>query len=137
MRSERGAWPRRVIARLIRLAGEETGALLMETTVSIAVFGIIATAVLSGVQTTNIATDKFDRQAVGGNIVRNQLESIFSEPYQPPGNSYTAYIPPPPYTVETQNLVWDTTTTDVAKIIVTVFYHADLVQTIETIRANR
>lgn len=137
MRSERGAWPRRVIAWLIRLAGEETGALLMETTVSIAVFGIIATAVLSGVQTTAIATDKFDRQAVADNIVRNQLESIFAEPYQAPGLAYTAYSPPANYTVATQNLVWDTATTDVAKIVVTVSFQGVPVQTIETIRANR
>lgn len=127
-------------SRLRRLAAnirQETGALLMETTVSLAVFGVIATAVLSGVQTSNIATDKFEEQAIADTLVRNQLETIFAEDYQAPGLTYTAYTPPTNYSIVTQNLLWDTSTTDIAKIVVTVSFQGSPVQSIETIRANR
>ncbi len=128
---------RRLTARLMATLRQQSGALLMETTVSLAVFGVIATAVLSGVQTSNIATDKFEQQAVADTIVRNQLESIFAEGYQAPGLSYTPYAPPANYTVSTQNLTWDTSTSDIAKIIVTVSFQGNPVQTIETIRVDR
>ena len=134
MRKFRSRWP---AGRLMAAVRQQTGALLMETTVSLAVFGIIATSVMSGVQTANIATDKFARQAVADTVVRNQLESIFGEAYQVPGSSYSAYMPPANYTVVTQNLTWDSTTTDIAKIIVTVSFQGDPIQMIETIRVNR
>ena len=130
---DRGA----VLSWLQRLLGAQRGSLLMETIIVLAVLGLLGTALLSGVQTSYLAKRQFDDHSMAENLIRNQLEYVFEQPYKPPGDTYLLITTPDGYSVTVDALLYDETSTDVEVVRVTVYHNAQLVKAFETLRSNR
>ncbi len=78
------------------------GSLLLETVVSVMVFSMVGVAVLAGLNTSYRAGAKVEAQAEAENIARNQMESVFSQPYRAPGQTaYSAITTTGGYAVST------------------------------------
>ncbi|MFQ5875175.1 MAG: type II secretion system protein [Dehalococcoidia bacterium] len=126
-----------VLSWLRRLLRTQRGSLLMETTIVLAAFGLLGAAVLTGVQTSFLSKRLFDNQSMAENLIRNQMEYVFEQPYKPPGDTYLPITTPDGYSVTVDTLVYDETSTDVEIIRVTVYHNAQLVKAFETLRSNR
>ncbi len=88
--------------RAVGLAKGSGGSMLLETVVAVMVFSMVGTAVLAGLSTSYRAGAKVEAQAEAENIARNQMESIFSQPYREPGQTaYSLISPPVGYAVST------------------------------------
>ena len=130
-------------ARLTGRARGQTGGLLIETVVALAVFGTLGSVVLSGVQTSFISKRNFDSQSVAENLVRNQMEGALDQPYKAwptSGNIYYDAVTSTPsgYTITAEALQYSTSTdTDISTIRVTVTHQGQIVKVFETIRTNR
>ncbi len=122
---------------LQRLLRNQRGSLLMETTIVLAVFGMLGTAVLGAVQTSYTSKRQFDAQSTAENLIRNQLESVFEQTYKVPGETYLATTPPDGYSVEAEALVYDETSDDIEVVRITVYHDGQLVKQFETVRSNR
>lgn len=123
--------------RLKAAFGNQRGSLLVETLVALGVFSMIGIAILAAVQTGHITKGKFDEQSTGENLIRKQLESVFAQPYLGPGGSYQPVAAPSGYSVMTESLVHDATSTDIENIRVTVYHQGRLLDTVETLRSRR
>jgi len=120
-----------------RLIRGQKGFLLMEVVVSLAVFGILGTAVLSSVQTSYISKNKFNSDSTAENIIRNQLESVIKDPYKNPGLNYDAITAPSGYSVTAEALTYDATSTDIETVRITVYQDGQAIKVFETVRTNR
>ena len=109
----------------------------MEVVVSLAVFGILGAAVLSGVQTSYISKNKFSSDSTAENLVRNQLESVMEDPYKNPGLNYDAVTAPSGYSVTAEAVTYDATSTDIETVRITVYQDGQAIKTFETVRPNR
>ena len=126
----------------VRLTGRargQTGALLIETLVALVVFGVLGSAVLSGVQTSFVSKRNFDVQSEAENLVRNQLESTLEETYTAWPDTYAAVTSTPAgFTVTAEALKYSTSTdTNIQTIRVTVYHQGLPVKVFETVRTNR
>jgi type II secretory pathway pseudopilin PulG len=125
-----------------RLRGQ-TGGLLIETVVALTVFGVLGSAVLSGVQTSFLSKGKFDVQSEAENLVRNQMENALKQPYKAwptSGNIYYDPVTSTPagYTITAEAVKYSTSTdTNIETIRVTVTHQGETVKVFETIRTNR
>ena len=63
-------------------AGSELGTTLIETTVALAILGVIAVAFLSGLATATKATVIADEQATAESLVRSEIEYVKNYAYQ-------------------------------------------------------
>ncbi len=64
------------------------------------VFSMVGTAVMAGVNTAYKSGTIVEAQSEAENIARNQMESVFSQPYQTPGSTpYPTISPPAGYSV--------------------------------------
>ncbi len=130
-------------ARLTRRLRGQTGGLLIETVVALTVFGVLGSAVLSGVQTSYLSKGKFDVQSEAENLVRNQMEKALEQPYKawpPSGNVYYDPVTSTPsgFTITAEALQYSTSTdTKIETIRVTVTHQGQTVKVFETIRTSR
>ena len=69
------------------LASSGRGSLLLETIVAVTVFSMVGTAVLAGLSTAYTSGARVETQSVAENIARNQMESVFSQPYRSPSQT--------------------------------------------------
>ena len=115
----------------------QRGALLMETTLVLAVFSLLGIAVLGAVQTSYIGKNQFEIQSTAENLVRNQLEKTYDDPYSAPPYDYTTVPVPAGYSVTAEASVYDVTSTDIQTVRITVYHEGQAVKVFETIRANR
>ena len=122
---------------LRRLAHGQRGGLLLETVVAVAILGVVGSAVLAGVQTSSISKGQFDAQSTAENILRNQMEYLYEQAYEPPSGTYLTVASPPGYSVTTEALVYEETSTDIETVRVTVYKDGQPLKTMETLRANR
>ena len=134
------------ILKSVRVTGRcrgQRGALLLETVVSLTVFGVLGSAVLSGVQTSHISKRNFDAQSEAENLVRNQLEHALEQPYKAwptSGNIYYDAVTSTPsgYTITAEALQYSTSTdTKIETIRVTVTHDGQTIKVFETIRTDR
>ena len=70
------------------LVSDCRGGILMETILVVLVFSLVGTAVLSGISGTRSSGARTERQGFAENIARNQIEYIFTLPYQEPPSTY-------------------------------------------------
>ena len=70
------------------LVSDCRGGMFMETILVVMIFGVVGTAVLSGISGTRSSGARTERQAFAENIARNQIEYIFTLPYQEPPSTY-------------------------------------------------
>ena len=112
------------------------GGLIVEAVVSITVFTIVGSGVLAAVSTTQIAGAQVERQSIGENIARNQMEYIFSLPYQNPPSAYPTIVAPSGYSVTATAEEKEPSVVAIAKIVVTVSQDGQEVLIVETYRTE-
>ena len=124
-------------SRLQRMLRNQQGGLLFEVVVTLTVFGVLGTAVLGAVQTSYIGKRQFEADAEAENIIRRQLDYVWEQAYKVPGQTYLPITPPPGYSVTVESLTWDSGSTDVSTVRVTVDHDGQQVKVFETLRSNR
>jgi type II secretory pathway pseudopilin PulG len=112
------------------------GALLLDSIIAIFIFTIVGTAVVAGLGTTHRSGFQTERQSVAENIARNQMESVFSQPYQPPPFTCTPITVPAGYTVTCRAETYVIGDTNIEKIVVTVLFNNTVVLTLQALRSN-
>ena len=113
------------------------GSLIVEAVVSITIFTVVGSGVLAGVSTAQIAGAQVERQSIGENIARNQMEYIFSLPYENPPSAYpTIEVVAPGYSVTAAAEEREPGVTTIAKIVVTVSQDGEEVLVVETYRTE-
>lgn len=115
----------------------QRGSFLVEAVVVLSVFSVLGLAVMRGVQTSYIGKRGFDIQSTAENLIRNQMESVFSEAYTPPGNSYTSVTAPSNFSVSADAVTYDIGSTNIETVRVTVSHLGQPVKVTETLRSNR
>ena len=126
-------------ARLTGRARGQTGGLLIETVVALTVFGVLGSAVLSGVQTSFISKGNFDVQSEVENLVRNQMEYVLAQTYKPWTDVYDPVTSTPAgYSIVADALQYGTSTDpNIETVRVTVTHQGQTVKVFETVRTNR
>lgn len=107
---------------------------MVETVVAITVFALVATAMLAGVSTAQLSGSKSDGHATAENLVRNQIEEIFSLPYQAPPVTFMPIAAPAGYTVTATAVEYVPGDSNVERIEVTITRGGDVILVIETLR---
>ena len=125
-----------MLSRLRVLARDQRGAMLMETVVAIMIFGVVGTAVLSGVSMVMRSGQKTDVQSYLENIARSQMEDTFNQAYQNPPFTYPSYPAPGGYTVTSQAEEYVLGDSNIEKITVTVSYSGSPDYVVETLRTR-
>ena len=120
-----------------KVFSSQRGSLLIESVVALAVFTLVGYAVFRGVQTSYIGKRQVDSQATSENLIRNQIEYVFKQAYLTPGSSYLTVTPPTGYTVASPSVVYDSNSTDIAKVVVTVSKGGQTIKSLEMLRTNR
>ena len=87
-----------------KLPGNESGVTLLETLVALAILGLVAVALLSGLTTAARATIIADEQATAESLARSEIEYVKSQDYidyTDPGHlEYESVTPPDSYSIE-------------------------------------
>ena len=117
-------------------AGEPRGSLILEVLMAVVVFAVVGTAVLSGVSIAQISGSKLETQSTAENLARNQMESVFTQPYQPAPYTYTSVQLPPGYAAGAQAEEFVTGDGDIQRVIVTVSLDGQDILILETLRAR-
>ena len=121
-----------------RLATDSRGGLLVEVLAALLILGLVGSAVLTGVSTTHRSRSTVQRQSLAENIARNQVEYIFSQPFQPPPTPYLTVTPPAGYSVTVTTAAYVCPTCSGApnteQVVVIVSRGVGQVLTLETLR---
>ena len=112
------------------------GGLIVEAVVSITVFTMVGSGVLAAVSTTQISGAQVESQSISENVARNQMEYIFSLPYQNPPSAYPTIVVPPGYSVTVAAEEKEPGVVTIAKIVVTVSQDGQEVLVVETYRTE-
>ena len=132
-----GTSPQR--SKITTLAREDKGSMLLETVVTVMVYALVGTAVLSGLGTVHTSGAKTESQSIAENVVRNQMEYLFSQPYREPQQTpYPTVSVPAGYSVSTTVDFADTVNPDpeIEKMTVTASHDAQSILTVETVRGR-
>ena len=136
--------------RIRRFVCDSAGALLMETVIAVTIFITVSSAAVVGVSTAQRARASIERSATAENLVRNQMEYLFSLQYQTwPYTYLTSTSPaglitstPSGYSVSAATIA-STSTADFAtdptfeKVIVTVSHRGQEILQVETFRSSK
>lgn len=122
---------RRFIKKII---GNERGSLLAETLITVSVFTLIGTAVMTGVSATSSASVRIRDTATADTMASNRLTEILSEPYVNPPYVFQPTEPEPGYTVTAEVLHYIPGDTYIARIVVKVYRDGAEVAKLESIR---
>ena len=74
----------------------QSGIMLLETLVLLSVFGVLGTVVAGAVQTSYLTKRVVESQAITENLIRNQLEYTYQQPYLLPQGTASGCLPAPP-----------------------------------------
>ncbi len=124
-------------SRLLRSLRSQKGGLMLELTIVLAVLGTLGGALSTGLQTSYISKRQFEIQSEAENIVRNQMEHVFEQAYVSPPGFYATITPPPTYSVVAEAQVYNATSSNIERVIVTVIKEGRTVNVVETLRSNR
>jgi len=127
---------RRLVARAGAFLAGCRGGLMLETVIAVAVLGLVGTAVLAGLSTTQSSGAKTEGQSVAENIARNQMEHIFALPFQDPPSTYSVVATPAGYGVTAQALQYVPGDVNIEKLVVTVTRGAQELLVLETLRTR-
>ena len=128
----------RLRRRLARLVNRQGGGLILETVVALSVFGVVGTSLMSGIQTSYLSKTQFDIRSRAENIVRNEMETVFAQPYQPPPFTYPASTTFDGFNVTSETLAYSTTSdANLETVRVTVQLDGQTVKVLEAARTNR
>jgi type II secretory pathway pseudopilin PulG len=113
----------------------ERGTSLLETTIALALLGIIAVALLSAVATTSSARSIADEQVTARVLAESQVEDIrqrdyaFSYELSPPGPEYAGYST----LIDVDNM----RNGNIQKLTITVRHHNKEILNLQSYKANR
>jgi hypothetical protein len=100
---------------------------------------MVGTAVIAGLNTAYTTGAKVEEQATAENVARNQMELVFSQAYEEPGQTpYPTVTPPTGYTVTTTTEDVDpySPDPDIEKVIVTVSHDGQDILVLDGMRFN-
>ncbi len=123
-------------AHLLGLRLGSHGGLMLEAVVAMAVFALVGVAVLVGLSTTHTSGATVEGHSIAENLGRNQVEYIFSIPYQDPPSFYPTVVAPIGYGITAAAEEFVQNETAVQKIVVTVDHGGETVLVLETLRAK-
>jgi type II secretory pathway pseudopilin PulG len=109
---------------------------LLETIAAVFVFGLVGTAVLTGLSTSAITGQTIDVQANVENIARNQMERMFTLPYQGPGASYPTINVPEGYVLTCVAEEFNAGNPNIERVAVTVTVNGTVRLEISTLRTR-
>lgn len=116
---------------------DSRGALLVESVVAIGVFALIGAAVLASVSSARATGARIELKAVAEKVGRNQMEYIFSLPYQDPQSTpYPTVVAPQGYSVNVAASEFKAGDTDIERIIVNVLHENQNILLLETLRTK-
>jgi len=127
-----------LLRRWIPGISDSHGALLLETLIAVTVMISVATATMVGLSATQKVRTDLERQAMAENIVRNQMEYIWSFPYQTTSAQYQVTTVPSGYQVSNVQQVEELIAgnSNLQKITVTVSHDGSELLVLETYRTN-
>jgi type II secretory pathway pseudopilin PulG len=117
----------------------QAGGILLETVILLSIFGVLGVSVAGAMQTSYMAERRFNHQSTAENLIRNQFEYVFLQPYQVPSGAYSSIPTPPDYLINVESLAYpeDPANPDVSVVRITVSYHGEPLRVMETVRARR
>lgn len=115
---------------------DRRGALLMEIAIAVAIFGVVGSAVLTGLSTSHMASAVTQEQSLAENIARNQMEYVFSLPYSAPTSTYPSVVAPSGYTVTALAEEYLLGDPNIEKVVVTIQHSGVTVLTLESLRTD-
>ena len=122
--------------RVCKLVQGNNGVLLVETVIAVLVFGLVGAAVMSGLATTHRSGFKIEVQSNAESIARNQMEYVFSLPYQEPPYFYPTVIAPQGYGVTSEAREHINNDPNIEEVIVTVTFEGEPKLVVETMRVR-
>lgn len=126
-----------VLALFQKTALDSKGSLLLETMVAITVFAVVGGAVLSGTSTALNTGSLVEGQSVAEEIARNQIESVFNQPYQGPQSTpYATIVPPTGYAISVAADEYLTGDVDIEMVVITVSRESQSILVLETLRTR-
>jgi type II secretory pathway pseudopilin PulG len=131
---------RAAINGLGTLIRDSKGTVLLETVIATIVFALVGTAVMAGLSTMYQSGAITEAQSVAENVARNQMEFVFSQPYQEPQQTPYPTMTgiPAGYSVVTTLAFADSVDPDpeVEKITVTSRHNGQDILTLQTLRGR-
>lgn len=112
------------------------GSLLLDAVIAVAVLTLVGSAVLAGLSTTATVRASTDTTTTAQSVGRNQMEYIFSLPYQDPASSYPVLTVPQGYSVTADAEEYVVGDSDIAKVVVRVSHGSQVVLVLETLRVR-
>ena len=126
-----------LLGRLKTMVLDSRGALLIDSIVAIGVVALIGAAVLASVSSSRTTGSRVEYNAIAEKVGRNQMEYVFSLPYQNPNSTpYPTVVPPQGYSVTVVANEFKVGDTDIEKIIVNVLHGNQNILLLETLRAK-
>ena len=110
---------------------------MLEAVLAMTIFALAGTAVLMGISTLQVSGAKTESQSVAENLARNQMEQVFSQPYQDPPSTYPSYPTPTGYSVTAVAEEYVVADPNVQMLRVTVNHEAEVVLVLETLRVKQ
>jgi type II secretory pathway pseudopilin PulG len=108
----------------------------MEIAIAVAIFGVVGSAVLTGLSTAHTASAVTQEQSAAENIARNQMEYIFSLPYSAPTSTYPSVATPSGYSVSAVAQQYIAGDINIERVVVTVQHGGVTVLTLESLRTD-
>ena len=124
------------LSHLLSRCGCRRGSLLLEAVVSVLVFSVVDTGVLSGLSVAHTSAVVTQTQTTAEIVGRSQMELMFSLPYRPPPYAYPTIEPPPNYSVSAVAEEHTPGVLDLERLTVTVSHHGSEVLVLETLRVR-
>jgi hypothetical protein len=113
---------------------DQRGAFLAEALAAVSVFTLLGTAVMTSVSATGAASESIRVSATADTLASNQIQEIMATPYVAPPFTFRTIAAPTGYSLTAIAEQYIPGDTNIAKIIVTVMYKAEVAATLETLR---
>ncbi len=108
----------------------------METVIALLLFGIIGSALMSGLSISKRSGRYTEHQSTGENLARNQMEDTLSQAYQDPPHTYSSIPATAGCTITSQAEEYVASDPNIEKITVTVSYSGYNDYVLETLRTK-
>jgi Tfp pilus assembly protein PilV len=109
---------------------------MLEAVVAVMVFTLVGVGGLGGLSTVHISGAETESQSIAENLGRNQMENVFSLPYQDPPSTYPSLATPPGYSVLAEAEEYVVGDPAIEKVVVTVSHDSQQVLVLETLRVR-
>ena len=83
--------------------------------VVVGVLGLLGSAVLGSVQSGYGAKRQFSIDSTVENLIRNQMEYVFEQQYEQPGEAYLTIASPSGFSVTADSLLYDASSVDILR----------------------